>query len=129
MSSRHSPPVRASRRSHAQVDYEEPGFAVVVDAGIGSKTTDFRAMQVNTFPGARKRCAVWGSMTIDETVDISVAAYGRLAHQGSDVCDLKGLAGTVVGVRFVRAVAVTLMLAQVSDYCQAMMSAPISAST
>ena len=97
----------------ARAELEESGFALVVEAGIGSKVTDFRAMQVNTFPGPRKARAVWGGMTVDEAVDISAPAYGRLAEQGLDVCGLERLAGTAVSVPFVGAVAGTLMLAQI----------------
>ena len=97
----------------ARAELEESGFALVVEAGIGSKVIDFRAMQVNTFPGPRKARAVWGGMTVDEAVDISAPAYGRLAEQGLDVCGLERLAGTAVGAPFVGAVAGTLMLAQV----------------
>ena len=97
----------------ARADLEDPGFLFVVEAGIGSKATDFRALQVNTFPGPRRARAVWGGASNVEVVDISAPAYGRLALEGADVCGLTQLAGTAVGASFVGTVTGTLMLAQI----------------
>ncbi len=97
----------------ARADLEDPGFPFVVEAGIGSKATDFRALQVNTFPGPRRARAVWGGASNADVVDISAPAYGRLAQEGADICGLTQLAGTAVGAPFVGTVAGTLMLAQI----------------
>lgn len=97
----------------ARSEVEDPGFQFVVEAGIGSKALDFRALQVNTFPGPREAHAVWGGTRIEDGVEISAPAYDRLAQDGADICGLTQLAGTAVGAPFVGAVAGTLMLAQI----------------
>lgn len=93
---------------------EHPGFPFVVEAGIGHRASDFRALRVHTFPSSgRGAAALWGTSTAEPISLLDRPAYRRLANGGGDVCGLTRLAETAVGAPFVGTVAGTLMLAQV----------------
>lgn len=93
---------------------ESPGFPFVVEAGIGHRAGDYRALRVHTFPSSGKSAAaLWAAPGSTDPAVLDRPAYRRLAENGGDVCGLTQLAETAVGAPFVGTVAGTLMLAQV----------------
>lgn len=93
---------------------EAPGFPFIVEAGIGHRAGDYRALRIHTFPSSGKTAAeLWGARTLEESLNLNRPAYRRLAESGGDVCGLALLAETAVGAPFVGTVAGVLMLAQV----------------
>lgn len=98
----------------ARARLEEPGFPFIVEAGIGHRSGDYRALRLHTFPTNGKSARdLWDSRIIHESPNLALPAYRRLAEAGGDVCGLAQLAETAVGAPFVGTVAGTLMLAQV----------------
>lgn len=98
----------------ARSQAEEPGFPLVVEAGIGASAQDFRALRVHTFPSPKSAAEMWGQGAHARgTADLSRPGYRRLSDAGGDICGLTRLAETAVGAPFVGTVAGCLMLAQV----------------
>lgn len=98
----------------ARSQIEDPGFPMVVEAGIGDSAQDFRSLRVHTFPASKAAAKLWlpGSPREDKAI-IGRPGYRRLSEAGGDVCGLTRLAETAVGAPFVGTVAGCLMLAQV----------------
>lgn len=103
----------------ARARLEEPGFPFVVEAGIGHRSGDYRALRVHTFPsGGKSARDLWGSRIMQDSLNLSRPAYRRLAEAGGNVCGIAQLAETAVGAPFVGTVAGVLMLAQVMRLIQ-----------
>lgn len=103
----------------ARARLETPGFPFVVEAGIGHRSGDYRALRLHTFPTSGKSARdLWGSRVIQKSPNLYQPAYQRLAEAGGDLCGLAQLAETAVGVPFVGTVAGVLMLAQVMRLIQ-----------
>lgn len=98
----------------ARSQVEAPGFPLVVEAGIGARAQDFRALRLHTFPSARKAADLWrpGTAQGDHTPVLDRPGYARLSEAGVDPCGLTRLAETAVGAPFVGTVAGTLMMGQ-----------------
>lgn len=98
----------------ARSQLEEPGFPMIVEAGIGASAQDFRALRLHTFPSTKPASELWSEGAHARgAADLSRPGYRRLSDAGSDICGLTRLAETAVGAPFVGTVAGCLMLAQV----------------
>jgi len=97
----------------ARAALEDVGFKRVIEAGLGKGTTEYLALQVHTFPAAKRASSIWGSATAgdDESV-LDRPAYKALADAGVDGCGLTQLAGRTVGASFVGAVTSSLVVAE-----------------
>lgn len=94
---------------------EAPGFPFIVEAGIGHRAGDYRALRIHTFPSSGKAAAeLWGARKREESLNLDRPAYRRLTEAGGDVCGIALLAETAVGAPFVGTVAGALMLAQIA---------------
>lgn len=98
----------------ARSQVEEPGFPLVVEAGIGARAQDFRALRLHTFPSKRRAADLWrpGLVAEGQGSTLDRPGYARLSEAGVDPCGLTRLAETAVGAPFVGTVAATLMMAQ-----------------
>jgi hypothetical protein len=98
----------------ARSQIEGPGFPLVIEAGIGARAQDFRALRLHTFPAARRADDLWrqGAVERDRAASVDRPGYARLSEAGVDPCGLTRLAETAVGAPFVGTVAGTLMVAQ-----------------
>jgi hypothetical protein len=90
----------------------DPGFKLVVEAGLGSGAKDFRAIRIHTFPGAKAPCDLWAS-GVERIISTEAPAYCDLKSQGLDQCGVTLLAGKAVGAPFVGMTAAALCLAEV----------------
>jgi hypothetical protein len=101
----------------ARRDLEEVGFRRVVEAGLGTGTTEFLAFQVHSFPGPRRARQKWPAATMPNSTSASLLrlpAYRALEGSGEmDECGLERLAGRAVGVPFVGLATATLVVAEV----------------
>jgi hypothetical protein len=98
----------------ARASLEEPGFPMVVEAGLGRRAADFRAVRLHTFPASRRATNLWTHR--EESAprpDLRQPSYRRLAQEGIDDCGLTRLADTAVGAPFVGGVAGALLMAQI----------------
>ncbi|WP_267421428.1 hypothetical protein [Methylobacterium sp. GC_Met_2] len=97
----------------ARSQLEAPGFPMVVEAGIGDRAQDFRALRLHTFPSGRTAADLWVPGRPRERASLVQPGYVRLSETGGDICGLTRLAETAVGAPFVGTVAGCLMLSQV----------------
>jgi hypothetical protein len=98
----------------ARNQLEAPGFAFIVEAGIGRTANDFRSVRLHTFPARRKAAELWTAAPLEVQPGLDDApGYRRLRERGVDQCGLTRLAGTAVGAPFVGTIAAVLMLGQV----------------
>lgn len=98
----------------ARSQVEAPGFALVVEAGIGRTASDFRSVRLHSFPAQRKAAELWKAGAVASDMSIGKApGYQRLKEMGIDDCGLAQLAGTAVGAPFVGSIAGVLMLGQI----------------
>ncbi len=97
----------------ARSQLELPGFPMVVEAGIGNRAQDFRAVRVHTFPGERKAVDIWKHHEAEVPKLLDLPGYQMLSDSSGDVCGLTQLAQTAVGAPFVGTVTGAIMLAQV----------------
>lgn len=97
----------------ARRDLDSAGFAMVVEAGLGSGYRDFRNIRTHSFPGPRKPSAIWtaraGAVAAVELND----AYKKLAQERHDLCGMTQLASRAVATPFVGALAAALVLSEV----------------
>lgn len=94
---------------------DSAGFDFVVEAGLGSRFSDFRTISIHTFPAPRRAADIWqvGSSNGDEALT-QKPAYRRLIEAGQlDQCGATTLAGVAVGAPWVGAIASALGLAEV----------------
>jgi hypothetical protein len=90
----------------------DPGFKLVVEAGLGSGAKDFRAIRVHMFPGTKDPRNLW-QPGAEKSVNVTAPAYGNLLSRGLDQCGVTLLAGKAVGAPFVGMTAGALCLAEV----------------
>lgn len=90
---------------------EGAGFALVVDAGLGSGYRDFRSLRVRTFPGASAADKIWPASQ-DEAVEKLAPAYQALLAAGKDPCGVTTLASRAVGAPFVGCYASSVLLGE-----------------
>jgi hypothetical protein len=92
---------------------DQVGFALVIEAGLGSGHRDFRTMRLHTLPGSRPTAEMWKTRVPVASVE-EQPAYARLLAEGSlDRCGMTLLAGKAVGAPFVGAFASALALSEV----------------
>lgn len=97
----------------ARRDLDSAGFALIVEAGLGSGYRDFRNIRVHTFPGPRRPSEIWSA---DAAVQAAVELndiYKKLALERNDQCGMTLLASRAVATPFVGALAAALVLAEV----------------
>jgi ThiF family len=97
----------------ARRDLDSAGFAMVVEAGLGSGYRDFRNIRMHTFPGPRRPSDIW---TADAAAQAAVElndVYKKLALERNDQCGMTLLASRAVATPFVGAFAAALVLAEV----------------
>lgn len=97
----------------ARRDLDSAGFAMTVEAGLGSGYRDFRSIRTHTFPGPRKPSEIWTAETAVQTAVELNDAYRALAEERGDLCGMTQLASRAVATPFVGAVAAALVLAEV----------------
>jgi hypothetical protein len=78
---------------------EHAGFSLVIDAGLGSGFSDFRALRVRCFPGASKAAEIWADAQARPPA--LAPAYVDLLARGKDPCGIATLATRAVGAPFV----------------------------
>jgi hypothetical protein len=94
-------------------DIDTAGFAMTVEAGIGSGYRDFRNVRIHTFPGTCAASEVWpADLALQAAVDLN-GVYRKLAVERNDLCGITQLASRSVATPFVGAMAATLVLAEV----------------
>lgn len=91
---------------------EDVGFEGVIEAGLGSGTSDFLGFRTHVFPGPRKAHDVWEHSDVTQDNPIDLPAYKRLAADGLDDCGLTQLAGRTVGAPFVGATAAAIVVGE-----------------
>lgn len=90
---------------------EGAGFNTVLDAGLGSGYSDFRALRVRGFPGASSAARLWASDAAPGNVQLA-PAYRELMTKGADPCGVTTLATRSVGAPFVGCYAAALVVAE-----------------
>jgi len=97
----------------ARRDIDSAGFAMVVEAGLGSGYRDFRNIRTHSFPGPRKPSAIWTAQT-GAIAEVNLnSTYKKLAQERNDPCGMTQLASRAVATPFVGALAATLVLSEV----------------
>jgi len=96
----------------ARRDLDSSGFAMVVEAGLGSGFRDFRNMRIHTFPGTRKPSEIWTAASVAQGAVELNDAYQRLARERNDLCGMTLLASRAVATPFVGALAAALVLSE-----------------
>ena len=91
---------------------EDVGFEGVIEAGLGSGTSDFLGFRTHLFPGARKSHDLWKPVDINQDNRLDLPAYKKLAAAGLDYCGITQLAGRTVGAPFVGATAAVIVVAE-----------------
>ncbi|MFM0298242.1 MULTISPECIES: ThiF family adenylyltransferase [Paraburkholderia] len=97
----------------ARRDLDSAGFAMVVEAGLGSGYRDFRNIRTHTFPGPRKPSEIWTSGAGAQVAVELNDTYKKLARKGNDLCGMTQLASRAVATPFVGAMAAALVLSEV----------------
>lgn len=98
----------------ARAALEDPGFDLVVEAGLGAGPVEFLAMRLHCFPSslnARRRWSDAGASAAPANDE--APAYLQLAEAGADRCGLVQLASRTVGAPFVGVFAATMAIAEV----------------
>jgi hypothetical protein len=98
----------------ARADLERPGFARVIDCGLGAGHREYLGLSIHTFPGSRNADELFARVSSGgaEEAPILPPAYGDLENQGIDRCGIQEIAGRSVGVPFVGAVAAAFTVAE-----------------
>lgn len=96
----------------ARAALEDTGFERVLEAGLGNGASDFLAIRLHSFPGARKARDLWADAAAPAPAVLDQPAYRALSEQGADRCGLVQLAGRTVGAPFVGALAGAMVVAE-----------------
>lgn len=94
-------------------DLDTAGFALVVEAGLGSGYRDFRNIRTHTFPGPRRPSEIWAAADAAQVAVELNDVYKKLAQERNDLCGMTQLASRAVATPFAGALAATLVLAEV----------------
>lgn len=97
----------------ARRDLASAGFAMVVEAGLGSGYRDFRNIRTHAFPGPQSPATIWAAAAGAQPAVELNKAYRKLAETRNDLCGMTQLASRAVATPFVGALAATLVLAEV----------------
>jgi len=90
---------------------EGAGFALVLDAGLGSGYRDFRSLRVRAFPGVSAADKIWATAE-DGVVETLAPAYQALLEAGKEPCGVTTLATRAVGAPFVGCYAAAVLLGE-----------------
>jgi hypothetical protein len=90
---------------------EGPGFNTLLDAGLGSAYSDFRALRVRGFPGASSAARLWAGDAALGNVQLA-PEYRELMTKGADPCGVTTLATRSVGAPFVGCYAAVVVVAE-----------------
>lgn len=90
---------------------EGAGFSTVLDAGLGSGYSDFRALRVRGFPGASSAARIWAGDAASGRAPLA-PAYQALVTEGVDPCGVTTLATRSVGAPFVGCYAAAMVVAE-----------------
>jgi hypothetical protein len=90
---------------------EGAGFALVLDAGLGSGYRDFRSLRVRAFPGVSAADKIWATAE-DGVVETLAPAYQALLAAGKEPCGVTTLATRAVGAPFVGCYAAAVLLGE-----------------
>lgn len=97
----------------ARAELDEPGFELVIEAGLGAGPSGFRNFSMHTFPSSRRPDEIWPRYASEQAIDVSsMPAYAALKGAGVDACGLAQLASRTVGVPFVGLIAAALSVAE-----------------
>lgn len=92
---------------------EAPGFAEVIEAGLGHQGEEFLAFQLHSLPGSKAARDLWCGQPEPTAIDrLDQPAYRELLAHGADRCGLIEVAGVTVGVPFVGAAVSALVVAE-----------------
>ena len=94
---------------------ESPGFAEVIEAGLGHTAQEYLEAHLHMFPSTRTASEVWsvGQEDGSETDSLlELPAYAALRSDSQDTCGVVQVAGAAVGVPFMGAVAGALAVAE-----------------
>ena len=97
----------------ARRDLESAGFALIVEAGLGSGYRDFRAIRTHTFPGPRRPSEIWSAADAAQPAIELNDVYKNLARERDDLCGMSQLASRAVATPFVGALSASLVLAEI----------------
>lgn len=97
----------------ARRDLDSAGFALAVEAGLGSGYRDFRNIRTHTFPGPRSPLDIWPADSASQPAVKLNNTYQRLADERDDLCGMTVLASRAVATPFVGALAAALVLSEV----------------
>ena len=97
----------------ARTALEQPGFGLVIEAGLGAGPESFRSFSLHTFPASRSPEEIWSKQVgaPSESVE-AMPAYQAIKRQGVDECGLAQLASRTVGVPFVGLIAAVLVVSE-----------------
>jgi hypothetical protein len=98
----------------ARAALEDAGFALVVEAGLGSGAEAFMNFSTHAFPASRKARVIWkeGADTSKPNTE-AARAYAGLRERGlADDCGVAMLASRAVGVPFVSLTAAAFVIAE-----------------
>ncbi|KRB79047.1 hypothetical protein ASE07_04990 [Noviherbaspirillum sp. Root189] len=90
---------------------EGAGFSTVLDAGLGSGYSDFRALRVRGFPGTSSAARIWAGNVVSGPKPLA-PAYQALVTKGADPCGVTTLATRSVGAPFVGCYAAAMLVAE-----------------
>ena len=92
--------------------FDNAGFSLVVEAGLGQGHQDFRSIRLHTLPTSKAASEIWRAASAREDVSTRPAYQEMLRAGVVDRCGMTTLAGKAVGAPFVGAVAATLVVSQ-----------------
>jgi hypothetical protein len=85
----------------ARRGFDDSGFSVIVDAGLGAGPDGFLAMTIRRLPGERSAHAIWPASARSQSARPQGAAYAALEAETGDRCGVELLAGRTVATAFV----------------------------
>jgi hypothetical protein len=92
--------------------FDDAGFALVLEAGLGRGHRDFRTIRLHSLPASKAASEIWKHAGTDEDITGRPAYLQLLADGSIDRCGLTTLAGKAVGAPFVGTVAATLVVSE-----------------
>jgi hypothetical protein len=92
--------------------FDDAGFALVLEAGLGRGHRDFRTIRLHSLPASKAASEIWKHAGTGEDVTERPAYLQLLADGSIDRCGLTTLAGKAVGAPFVGTVAATLVVSE-----------------
>ena len=97
----------------ARQHLEAPGFALVIDAGLGHGSDDYQAIRLHRFPARRSAGEIWARSQLATEPKTDLPAYTDLGKRGLDQCGIALLAERAVGAPFVGCTAAAIAVSEV----------------